>query len=51
MKAALNLMVLATVPILEGAAGQRRWKMAVISTAAFLVATAGVAAVAWKLWK
>jgi hypothetical protein len=25
--------------------------MAVISTAAFLVATAGVAAVAWKLWK
>ena len=51
VKAALNLMVLATVPILEGPGGQRRWKVAVISTAAFLVATAGVAAVAWKLWK
>ena len=51
VKAALNLMVLATVPILEGPGGPRRWKVAMISTAAFLVATAGVAAVAWKLWK
>ena len=51
VKAALNLMVLATVPILEGAPKRGRWTVAVISTAAFLVATAGVAAVAWKLWK
>lgn len=51
VKAALNLMVLATVPILDGAPQQGRWKVAVISTAAFLVGTAGVAAVAWKLWK
>jgi len=50
VKAVLNLMVLATIPVLDGQARPQRWKLAVISVTAFLAVTLG-AAVAWRLWK
>jgi len=51
VKAALNLMVLATIPVLEDSSKPRRWKLAAAWAAAFLVATLGAAMVAWRLWK
>jgi polysaccharide chain length determinant protein (PEP-CTERM system associated) len=51
VKAVFNLAVLATIPVLEGAAKPRRLKFAVISITAVLAATLGAAMVAWKLWK
>jgi polysaccharide chain length determinant protein (PEP-CTERM system associated) len=51
--AALNLLVLATVPILpevQGFGARRRKVMAVAATL-LLVAAAGGAAVAWRVWK
>jgi uncharacterized protein involved in exopolysaccharide biosynthesis len=50
--AALNLLVLATVPVLEGVRGRRsRWRLAVVSAVAVVVTAAGAAAVALRLWK
>jgi uncharacterized protein involved in exopolysaccharide biosynthesis len=51
VKAALNLMVLATVPVLEDPNKPRRWKVAVVSVTVLLVTTLGAAVVAWRLWK
>lgn len=51
VKAALNLIVLATIPVLEGPVQPRRWKLVAISVMAFLVATAGAATVVWRLLK
>jgi polysaccharide chain length determinant protein (PEP-CTERM system associated) len=51
VKAALNLMVLATIPVLDAPSKPRGWKMAAISITAFLAATLGVAVLAWRLWK
>jgi polysaccharide chain length determinant protein (PEP-CTERM system associated) len=50
VKAVLNLMVLATIPILVGEAKPRRWKLAAISVTALLAITLG-ATLAWRLWK
>jgi uncharacterized protein involved in exopolysaccharide biosynthesis len=51
--AALNLLVLATIPVLPevNAREKRRWKVVAVSAAALLVAVAGAAAIAWKVWK
>jgi uncharacterized protein involved in exopolysaccharide biosynthesis len=51
VKAALNLMVLATVPVLEDIRKPRRWKVAIVSVTVLLVTTLGAAVVAWRLWK
>jgi polysaccharide chain length determinant protein (PEP-CTERM system associated) len=51
VKAALNLMVLATIPVLDGPPKVRGWKVAAISITAFLAATFGVVVLAWRLWK
>ena len=51
VKAALNLMVLATVPVLDGQAKVRVWRVAAISITAFLAATFGAVVLAWRLWK
>jgi uncharacterized protein involved in exopolysaccharide biosynthesis len=51
--AALNLLVLATVPILPevgGLAGRRR-KLIAVSAMVLFTAAAGAAAVAWRVWK
>ena len=50
VKAVLNLMVLATIPILEGEPKPRRWKLAAISATALVAITLG-ATLAWRLWK
>lgn len=51
--AALNLLVLATVPILPEVGGRaaRRRKLMAVSATVLLVAVAGAAAVAWRVWK
>jgi len=51
--AALNLLVLATVPILPevGAQKARRRKFIAVSATVLLTAVAGAAAVAWRVWK
>jgi capsular polysaccharide biosynthesis protein len=53
VRAALNLVVLAGIPILPevGRRGERRWKVVAISAAVLLVAAAGTAAVVWKVWR
>jgi polysaccharide chain length determinant protein (PEP-CTERM system associated) len=51
VKAALNLMVLATIPVLDGQAKVRVWRVAAISITAFLAATFGAVVLAWRLWK
>ncbi len=53
VRAALNLVVLAGIPILPDAKrhGERRWKVVAISAAVLLVAAAGTAAVVWKVWR
>jgi polysaccharide chain length determinant protein (PEP-CTERM system associated) len=53
VRAALNLVVLAGIPILPGprARGDRRWKVVAISATVLLVAAAGTAAVVWKVWR
>jgi hypothetical protein len=50
VRAALNLMVLATVPVLEGPRNPRRWRLVAISIMVLLIGSAGVAAVVWRLW-
>jgi polysaccharide chain length determinant protein (PEP-CTERM system associated) len=51
--AALNLLVLATVPVLPevGARAVRRGRLIAVSATVLLVAVAGAAAVAWRVWK
>lgn len=51
--AALNLLVLATVPILPeiNARVMRRRKLIAVSATVLLTAVAGAAAVAWRVWK
>ena len=50
--AALNLLVLATVPVLPNQhGGTRRWRLVAVSAMALLAAMAGMAAVAWKVWR
>ena len=51
--AALNLLVLATVPILPEVGGRaaRRRKLMAASATVLLAAVAGAAAVAWRVWK
>jgi len=51
--AALNLIVLATVPVLPDLARSARKKMQLIAVSAvvLLMAAAGAAVVAWKVWK
>jgi protein tyrosine kinase modulator len=53
VRAALNLVVLAGIPILPEVRrrGDRRWKVVAISAAVLLVAAAGTAAVVWKVWR
>ncbi len=53
VRAALNLIVLAGIPILPEVtrSSDRRWKVVAISAAVLLVAAAGTAAVVWKVWK
>jgi len=53
VRAALNLVVLAGIPVLPEVTvrGGRRWKMVAISAAVLLVAAAGTAAVVWKVWR
>jgi len=53
VRAALNLVVLAGIPVLPEVRvqGDRRWKVVAISAAVLLVAAAGTAAVVWKVWK
>jgi len=53
VRAALNLVVLAGIPILPDVTrrGDRRWRVVAISAAVLLVAAAGTAAVVWKVWK
>jgi len=53
VRAALNLVVLAGIPVLPEAArrGDRKWKVVAISAAVLLVAAAGTAAVVWKVWR
>jgi polysaccharide chain length determinant protein (PEP-CTERM system associated) len=52
IKAALNLLVLATVPILPDANRSRtkRWAMVAVTAALFLVGVLGAAVVVWKRW-
>ena len=51
--AALNLLVLATVPILPEVGGRaaRRRKLMAVSATMLLGAVAVAAAVAWRVWK
>ena len=51
--AALNLLVLATVPILPEVGGRaaRRRKLMAVSATVLLAAVAGAAAVVWRVWK
>jgi len=50
--AALNLFVLATVPVLAGVKRRgARWKLVVVSALVVVGTAAGAAAVAWRLWK
>jgi hypothetical protein len=51
--AALNLLVLATVPILPEVGGRasRRRRLMAVSATLLLVVMAGAAAVAWRVWK
>ncbi len=51
--AALNLLVLATVPILPevGSRAKRRRKLIAVSATVLFTAVAGAAAVAWRVWK
>jgi polysaccharide chain length determinant protein (PEP-CTERM system associated) len=51
--AALNLLVLATVPILPevGSRFARRRRMIAVSATVLLTAAVGAAAVAWRVWK
>ena len=53
VRAALNLVVLAGIPIMPEVRrrGDRRWKVVAISAAVLLVAAAGTAAVVWKVWR
>ena len=53
VNAALNLLVLATVPILPDVrgGGTRRRKLMAMAATLLLVAVAGGAAVAWRVWK
>jgi polysaccharide chain length determinant protein (PEP-CTERM system associated) len=53
VRAALNLVVLAGIPILPDVKrrGDRRWKVVAISATVLLVAAAGTAAVVWKVWR
>ena len=52
VSAALNLLVLATVPVLPSARGdKRRWTLVAVSAMALLAVMAGMAAVAWKVWR
>jgi polysaccharide chain length determinant protein (PEP-CTERM system associated) len=53
VRAALNLVVLAGIPILPEAVGRRngRWRVVAISAAVLLMAAAGTAVVVWKVWK
>ena len=53
VRAALNLVVLAGIPILAEVDGRsgRRWKLVAISAAVLLMAAAGTAAVVWKVWR
>ena len=53
VRAALNLVVLAGIPVLQGPTtrSDRRWKVVAISAAVLLVAAAGTAAVVWKVWR
>jgi hypothetical protein len=54
VRAALNLLVLATVPVLpEPGQGRsrRRWKFVAASAACLLVVLLGAAVAAWKIWK
>ena len=53
VRAALNLVVLAGIPVLPEATrrGDRKWKVVAISAAVLLVAAAGTAAVVWKVWR
>ena len=53
VRAALNLLVLAAVPVLPDVNDRvvRRRKLIAASGAAFLVAIAGAAAVVWKVWR
>jgi polysaccharide chain length determinant protein (PEP-CTERM system associated) len=53
VRAALNLVVLAGIPVLQGprTRSDRRWKVVAISAAVLLVAAAGTAAVVWKVWR
>jgi polysaccharide chain length determinant protein (PEP-CTERM system associated) len=53
VRAALNLVVLAGIPVLPGPTtrGDRRWKVVAISAGVLLVAAAGTAAVVWKVWR
>jgi uncharacterized protein involved in exopolysaccharide biosynthesis len=53
VRAALNLVVLAGIPILQGQPrrSEQRWKVVAISAAVLLVAAAGTAAVVWKVWR
>ncbi len=53
VRAALNLVVLAGIPVLPDVKGRstRRWKLVAISAAVLLVAAVGTAAVVWKVWK
>jgi uncharacterized protein involved in exopolysaccharide biosynthesis len=52
IKAALNLLVLATIPILpdQNKSRTRRWAMIALSAAVVLVGVLGAAVVAWKRW-
>jgi polysaccharide chain length determinant protein (PEP-CTERM system associated) len=53
VRVALNLLVLATIPVLPDVnrPGNRRWRVLAISSAMFIVAVAGAAVVWWKVWK
>jgi len=53
VRAALNLVVLAGVPILQGPRrrSETRWRVVALSAAVLLVAAVGTAAVVWKVWR
>jgi len=53
VRAALNLVVLAGVPVLQGPGrtSEHRWKVVAFSAAVLLVAAAGTAAVVWRVWR
>jgi len=54
VRAALNLMVLAAIPMITDAemrARRRRWRIFALSSATLLVIAAGAAAAAWKVWR